>query len=90
MEKVEDNLSDDFKAADRDANCEVGSIAAHWRKCSFLSHTRRLVEAATFASCQMPFYLKQPFARTFQRSAIVPQSVSSTVTRFRARSESPV
>ena len=43
MKKVEDHLSDDFKAADRDANCEVGSIAAHWPKCIFLSSTKRLI-----------------------------------------------
>ena len=35
MEKVEGHLCDDFKATDRGAGCEVGSIAAHWRKCIF-------------------------------------------------------
>lgn len=51
MEKVEDQLSDDLKAADRDAGCEVGGIAAHWRKCVFLSPTIRLPKAASFKSC---------------------------------------
>ncbi len=37
MEKVEDQLSDDLKAADRDAGCEDASIVAHWRKRVFLS-----------------------------------------------------
>ena len=31
MKKVEDQLSYDPKAADRDAGCEDASIAAHWR-----------------------------------------------------------
>lgn len=42
LKKGEVQLSDNLKAADRNADCEVASIVAHWRKCVFFSHMMRL------------------------------------------------